>query len=166
VAFNTSMRAFGGTDYNISSTYLSPDDGSNSTNFHWQLFPVTPQANGSYVLRPRNVPGGFLNAVHDYNSIAPKCVTIAGVDCTTTTAIRPSVDLNAVWTFTETFDGTGSVYMTNSQNGTGYRIDLWCVEVVLACAALRLMTDLGIMMPISICLRTLRIFVRLRSLRS
>jgi len=125
VQFNTSMRAFGGSDYNISSAYFSPDDGTNSTNYHWQLFPVQLPANGSYVLRPRNVPGGFLNAVHDFSSIAPKCVTPAGLDCTSTATILPSVDLNAVWTFTETFDGTGSFYMTNSQNGTGYRLDLW-----------------------------------------
>lgn len=113
------------------TVFLAPDDGTNLNYFRWQLFPSTSDPSPpSYVMRPWSAPGGYLNAFRDYSDPAKNCSQQAGViiNCNTTAHLLPIIDLGALWNITPTADvadGTATFYMSNAQNGSSWRLDLW-----------------------------------------
>lgn len=112
------------------SVFFSPDNGNNLNYFRWQLFPTTNDIPPpSYAMRPWSSPGGYLNAIHNSDPAAATCDDQNGVDtldCTTVGHLLPVIDLAALWNITSTNDGvTPTFYLSNAQNGSDYRLDLW-----------------------------------------
>lgn len=106
---------------------VSLNNNGNLTKAQWQLYPVSQSVNGSYLLRPRVDPNGWLAAwtkkVND-----PACVA-EGVDCTRLANLWPNFAGNGVWTFTSDHS-TGSYYLTDAEDGGSY-LDLWPNEAYL-----------------------------------
>ena len=117
---NLSLTTFGSGD-DSTSTSFAPI--SNLTFGKWQFYPVTSPANGTYVLRSQLHIGGFLHSVKDFGDESP--CTALGWDCSTSARLGTFIDLNSVWKFTDSLDGTHSFYISNAANGSTYHLDLW-----------------------------------------
>lgn len=106
----------------VTKDSVSLNNNGNLTKAQWQLYPVSQPANGSYLLRPRVDPDGWLGTwTQTFND--PTCAA-EGVDCTRLANLWPNFAGNGVWTFTSD-ETTGSYFLTDAQDGGSSYLDLY-----------------------------------------
>lgn len=101
------------------SVFLS--NTNNLTKLQWQLYPVSQPVNGSYMLRPRVDPNGWLATwIAETNDQA--CATV-NVACFIRANLWPNLADNGVWTFKNAEDGTNAFFLSDEREGSSYQLD-------------------------------------------